>query len=74
MGPLSLRQLAVTASCSGGSVILLRALLVQVAAPAPQTTWRLLTGCPDVTELLAVVALCEAALGPVRLHPEHYVA
>jgi hypothetical protein len=74
MGFHTLRQLAVTASWSGGSVILLRALLVEVAAPAPQTTWRLLTVCPDVAELLAVVALCEAALGPVCLHPDHYVA
>jgi hypothetical protein len=70
----TLRQLAAAASWSGDSVILLRALLVQVAAPAPQTTWRLLTLCPDVAELLSVVALCAAALGPVRLHPDHSVA
>jgi hypothetical protein len=57
MGILSLHQLAVTTSWSGGSVVSFRALFVQVAAPAPQTTGRLLTVCPDVAELFAVVAL-----------------
>jgi hypothetical protein len=55
---LSFCQLVVTSSWSGGSVVSFRAFLVQVAAPAPQTTGRLLTVCPDVAELLAVVSLC----------------
>jgi hypothetical protein len=57
MGLLSLHQLAVTPSWSGGSVFSFRALFVQVATPAPQTTGRLLTVGPNVAELLAVVAL-----------------
>jgi hypothetical protein len=47
---------------------------MQVTAPAPQTTGRLLTVCPNVAELLAVVALRKAVLSPVCLHPDCYVA
>jgi hypothetical protein len=63
-GVLSLRQLAVTASWSGGSEW---ALIVQVAALAPQTSGRLLTFGPDMAELLAVVALRQAVLSPVQV-------
>jgi hypothetical protein len=70
MGFLSLRQLAITASWIGGSVLFFRTLFVQVAAPAPQTTGRLLTVCQNVAELLAVVALREAVLSPVCLSPD----
>jgi hypothetical protein len=36
--------------------------------------WQLLTVCPNVAELLAVVALRKAVLTPVCLHPDFYVA
>jgi hypothetical protein len=45
-----------------------------MAAPAPQTTGRLFAVCPDVAELLAVVALRESALGSICLHPDNNVA
>jgi hypothetical protein len=66
----SLRQLAVTANWSGGSVSSLWALFVQVAAPAPQTSGGLLTVGPDVAELLTVLALRQPLQSPVRLHPD----
>jgi hypothetical protein len=69
MGFFSLCQPAVTASWSGSSVLFFRTLFVQVAAPAPQTTGRLLTVCPNVAELLAVVALRKAVLSPVCSTP-----
>jgi hypothetical protein len=74
MGFLSLRQLAVTTSCSGVSVFSFRTHSVQVAAPAPQTTGRLLTVCPNLAELLAVGTMRSAVLSPVRLYPDCYVA
>jgi hypothetical protein len=74
MGLLTFRQFAVAAGWSGGSIVLLRTLPVQVAAPAPQTTWRLFAVCPDMAELLAIVALGEVTLGSVRLHLDDNVA
>jgi hypothetical protein len=61
MGLLSLCQLAVTARWCGSCVSLFRALLVQVASPAPQTTGRLPAVGPDVPKLLAVMALRKAS-------------
>jgi hypothetical protein len=43
---------------------------VQMAAPAPHTTGRLATVCPDVTKLLAVMTLREATLTPVCLYSD----
>jgi hypothetical protein len=74
MGFLALHKLAVTADWSGESVLLLWTLFVQVAAPAPQITGRLLTVCPDVAELLAVMALRKAVLSSVCLHLDCNVA
>ncbi|PNF35561.1 hypothetical protein B7P43_G03721 [Cryptotermes secundus] len=51
-------------------VALSRALLVQVTAPTPHTTGRLLAVGPDMAELLAVVTLRETSLGCVRLFPD----
>jgi hypothetical protein len=65
---LTLRQLAVTASWSGGSVSLLRTFLVQVAAPAPQSSGRLFAVGPNVAELLAVVTLRKSSLYSISLH------
>jgi hypothetical protein len=47
---------------------------VQVAATTPQTTGGLLAVCPDVGEMLAVVALRKSILGFVRLYPDSNVA
>jgi hypothetical protein len=69
----TLRQLAVAASWSGGSIFSLQTFLMQVAAPTPQTSGRLTTVCPNMPELLAVVALCKTILSPVGLHPDCYV-
>jgi hypothetical protein len=63
-----LPQLAVAACWNGSRVSLLWALLVQVATSTPQTMRRLPTVGPDVTELLAVMTLSKASLGPIRLH------
>jgi hypothetical protein len=74
MGFLTLRQLAVTAGWSGGNDSFLWAFLMQVAAPAPQTLWRLSTVCPNMPELLAVMALCKADSSSVGLHRDCYMA
>jgi hypothetical protein len=66
MGVFSLRQFAVATYWSGGSVILWT-LFVQVVAPIPKTTGWLFAVCPDVAELLAVVALRKSALGSICL-------
>jgi hypothetical protein len=65
---LSLRQPIVAACWCGSSVSPLWALLVQVAASAPQTTGRLPTVSPDVVKLLAIMNLRKARLGSVCLH------
>jgi hypothetical protein len=70
MGVFSFRQLAVAACWCGTSVSLLRALLVQMAAPAPRTTGRLLAVCPDVAELLAVMVLRKTSLGFIGIYPD----
>jgi hypothetical protein len=74
VGLLNFRQFAVAASWSVGSIVFLRALPVHVAATTPQTTWSLFAVCPDMAELLAIVALREVTLGSVRLHLDHNVA
>jgi hypothetical protein len=47
---------------------------VQVAAAAPQAAGRLLAVCPNVAELLTVVALLKAGLSFVRLNLDGNVA
>jgi hypothetical protein len=42
---------------------------VQVAAPAPQTTGKLLAVCPNVAELLAIMALHKPFLSFIGLYP-----
>jgi hypothetical protein len=74
MRVFSLQQFAVATRWSGGNILLPWALLVQVSAPAPQTTWRLFVIGPDVTELLKVVTLRQSALFSVCLHLDGNVA
>jgi hypothetical protein len=62
MGFFSVHQLAVAACRYRCCVALFRAFLVQVTAPTPRTRGRLLAVTPDMTELLAVVALREIAI------------
>jgi hypothetical protein len=69
-----LRQLAVAAWWSGSGVSLLWALIVQVAASTPQTKAGLLAVCPDMDELLTVVALCKPVLSFVHLYLDGNVA
>jgi hypothetical protein len=45
-----------------------RTVLVKMAAPAPQTTGRLLAVFPNVAELLAVMALRKPILSFIVLH------
>jgi hypothetical protein len=73
MGFFSFRQPAVAACWGGCCVPLLGALFVEVSAPAPLTTRRVFAICPDVAELLAVVALRKKILGSVCLHPDSTV-
>jgi hypothetical protein len=47
---------------------------VQVAAPSPQATGRLLAVCSDVAELLAAVALRKTIMSFVHLYPDCNVA
>jgi hypothetical protein len=74
MSYLSPRQPAIAARWSGSRISLLWALLVQLAASAPQTTRRLPTVSPDMAQLLAVMTLSKANLSPIRLHPDGNVA
>jgi hypothetical protein len=69
-----LQQLAVAACSSGGSVLHLWPLFLQVATPTPETTGWLFDVYPDVAELLAVVSLRESALSSICLYPESNVA
>jgi hypothetical protein len=74
MGLSSFRQQTVAACWGGRCIHFLRALLVQVTAPAPLAAGRLLAGCPDVVEMLAVVALRKLILSSTCLHPDCDVA
>jgi hypothetical protein len=74
MGVFSFRQPEVAACWGGCCVPLLGALFVDVSAPAPQTARRLFAICPDVAELLTVVALRKRILGSICLHPDSSVA
>jgi hypothetical protein len=59
MRPFPFLEIAVTAVGHRVLVVVsLGAILVQVAASTPHTTGWLSTVGPDVSELLAVVALC----------------
>jgi hypothetical protein len=44
--------------------------LVQVTAPTPHATGRLLAVSPDMAEFLAVVKLRQTSLSFFRLHPD----
>jgi hypothetical protein len=66
---LSFRQPAVTPCWCGRCIPFFRTFLVQVAASAPQTTVRLLGVCPDVAELLAVMARRKVILSFIGLYP-----
>jgi hypothetical protein len=57
MGVFSFRQTTVATCWSGRCIPFLGALLVQVTASSPQVVRRLLAFCPDLAELLAVMAL-----------------
>jgi hypothetical protein len=65
MGVFSFRQMTIS---------FLGALLIWVTFSAPQAAGRLLAICPDVAELLAVVALGKSILGSISLHPDNNVA
>jgi hypothetical protein len=69
MGVFSFRKAAVTACWVGRRISFIAAFFVKVIAAAPQTPGRLFTVCPDVAELLAVVALDKSILDYIRLHP-----
>jgi hypothetical protein len=53
---------------------LFRALLVQVTAPAPHKTARLLAVSSDMAEFLAFVTLRETSLSFARLYPDYNIA
>jgi hypothetical protein len=69
-----LRQPAVAACWGGRCILFLGTLLVQVIVPAPQAAGRLLAVCPDVAELLAVMALRKTILSFIGLCPDCDVA
>jgi hypothetical protein len=74
MGFLFFHQLAVAACWCGRCISFFRTLLVQVAAPTPQTTGRLLAVFSNVAELLAVMALHKTILGFIGLYPNCDIA
>jgi hypothetical protein len=74
MGFLSFLQLAVAACGGGGCIPFFRTLLVQLDAPAPQTTRRLVAVFPNVAENLAVLALRKAILSFIGFYPDYDVA
>jgi hypothetical protein len=70
MGFLSYHQQTVAASWCGRCTSFFRTLLVQVVATAPQTSGRLLAVFPNVTEILAVMALRKPVLSFIGLYPD----
>jgi hypothetical protein len=71
---LSLLQLTVAASWSGGPFSFLSRHSLCRCPPAPHVTGRLLTIRPDVAKLLGVVTLRKITLCPVSLNPDGNVA
>jgi hypothetical protein len=67
---LSFRQPTVAACWDGKCISFLWALLVQVTATAKQAAGRLFAVCPDVAELLAVMALSKTILSFICLHTD----
>jgi hypothetical protein len=65
---LSVTQLAVAAWRFRFFIAILRAVFVQVATRTPQATGRLLTVCPDMAEILAVVTLRQTSLRFISLY------
>jgi ABC-type multidrug transport system permease subunit len=57
-------QLTVAALQNADTIVFLRAFLVVMATPMPQTSW-LLAVDPDAAEALVIVAMCVASLGIV---------
>jgi hypothetical protein len=67
---LSVHQFAVAACRCRCCTALFWSFLVQVAAPTPHTTGRLLAVIPGTAELLTFVTLRDTSLGFVFLHPD----
>jgi hypothetical protein len=67
---LSIHKLTVAACRYRCRTVLFRACLVQLTAPTPYTTGRLLAVSPDMAKFLAVVILLETGLSFVRLYPD----
>jgi hypothetical protein len=70
MGFFTFRQPTVAACWRGRLISFLGVLLVLATASVPRAAGRLLAICPDVAELLAVVALDKSILGCISLHPD----
>jgi hypothetical protein len=51
-------HLAITAFWTTVIILLLKAFLVVMVTPTPETSWELLAVDPDVAKTLAVVILC----------------
>jgi hypothetical protein len=66
--------MAVAAYWCGRCISFFRTLLVQVAAPTPQTMGRLLAVCPNVAQLLAVMALRKTIVSFIGLYSDCDVA
>jgi hypothetical protein len=73
MGVSSFRQSTVAACWGGRYIPFLGSLLVQVTASA-QAAGRMFAVCPDVAELLAVMALRKTILSSICLYPDCDVA
>jgi hypothetical protein len=71
---LSVRQLTVAARLGRRCVALLRAIYLQMAAPASQAAGRLLTVDPDVAKFLTVETLCKDVVGFVSPYLDGNVA
>jgi hypothetical protein len=74
MRVFSFRQPTDAARWGGRCIYFLGALLLQVSAPVPQAAGWLFAVCPDVAELLAVMALRTTILSYICLHPDCDVA
>jgi hypothetical protein len=61
-------QFTVAGLWNAGTNVLHRTFLVVMAIPTPESSWGLLAVDPDVAEMLAVVAPCEASLGFVSFN------
>jgi hypothetical protein len=71
---LSIHQFAVVAYWYPCCTALFQVLIVQVTAPRPHTTGRMLAVRKDMAEFLAVVTMRETSLSFVHLYPDCNVA